>query len=148
MTDEKKPEMTVADLKQMANLYHVPMTDQTLKGIAGDSLSLNTSGGNLALNGTGDLTNTGDIAAAGTEAGLALAGYATQAQFLINCGITDVMARVPADEAGRYLPLSNAANRLLSPAEMGELFKVLAVTAPALGCPAGLDLAQPDRVSP
>ena len=83
----------------------------------------------LMLAGLQDITahvNFSDIAAAGTEAGLALAGYATQAQFLINCGITDVMARVPADEAGRYLPLSNAANRLLSPAEMGELFKVIA----------------------
>lgn len=39
MTDEKKPEMTVSDLKQMADLYHVPMTNETLKGIAGDSLT-------------------------------------------------------------------------------------------------------------
>lgn len=41
MTDEKQPEkqMTVADLRQMADLYHVPITDETLKGIAGDSLT-------------------------------------------------------------------------------------------------------------
>ncbi len=66
------------------------------------------------------------IAATATEGGLQLEGFATQAQFLINCGITDILARVPASDAKRYLPLSNQANRLLSPAEMGDLFKVIA----------------------
>ncbi len=66
------------------------------------------------------------IATAAVEAGLEPAGYATQAQFLINCGITDVLAQVPVDDVLRYLPLSNQANRLLSPAEMGELFKAIA----------------------
>ncbi len=77
------------------------------------------------------------IAAAAAEGELELAGYATQAQFLINCGITDIIARVPAEDAARYLPVSNQANRLLSPAEMGELFKVIAFAknwqAPLLG---------------
>ena len=67
------------------------------------------------------------MAGAGTSAGLDLLGYATQANFLINCGITDVMATTPATDAGAYLPLANQANRLLSPAEMGEMFKVLAL---------------------
>ena len=66
------------------------------------------------------------VAGAGTRAGLDLLGYATQAQLLINCGITEVLARVPPEDAVRYLPLSNQANRLLSPAEMGELFKAIA----------------------
>jgi SAM-dependent MidA family methyltransferase len=60
------------------------------------------------------------------QAGLDLAGYVTQAHFLINCGITDVLAGVSPEDTLRYLPLANAANRLLSPAEMGELFKVIA----------------------
>lgn len=38
MTDQK-PQMTVNDLRQMAELYHVPITDETLKGIAGDNLT-------------------------------------------------------------------------------------------------------------
>ena len=67
------------------------------------------------------------LAGAGTKAGLDLLGYATQANFLINCGITDVMAATSASDASAYLPLANQANRLLSPAEMGELFKVLAL---------------------
>jgi SAM-dependent MidA family methyltransferase len=68
------------------------------------------------------------IARAASEGGLDLAGYTSQAQFLVNCGITDVMSRTPAEDAGKFLPLANQANRLMSPAEMGELFKVLALT--------------------
>lgn len=81
------------------------------------------------LPGLQDITSHVDFSAmadAGVDAGMELLGYTTQAQFLINCGITDVLARVPAEDAGRYLPLANQANRLLSPAEMGELFKVIA----------------------
>jgi SAM-dependent MidA family methyltransferase len=63
-------------------------------------------------------------AAAGS--GLRCLGYATQAQFLINGGITDLMLRVPPDDAVRYLPLAAAAQKLLSPSEMGELFKMIA----------------------
>ena len=67
------------------------------------------------------------IAAAGTESGLDLLGYTSQANFLINCGITDLLAATPASDSAVYLPLTNQANRLLSPAEMGELFKVIAL---------------------
>ena len=68
------------------------------------------------------------IARAGHESGLALAGYASQTQFLVNCGITDLLAETSPEDASKYLPLTNQANRLLSPAEMGELFKVIAMT--------------------
>ena len=81
------------------------------------------------LPGLQDITSHVDfsaIADAGVDCAMALLGYTTQAQFLINCGITDVLSRVPAEDAARYLPLANQANRLLSPAEMGELFKVIA----------------------
>jgi SAM-dependent MidA family methyltransferase len=96
------------------------------------------------LPGLQDITSHVDftaIADVGVGAGMKLLGYATQAQFLINCGITDVLARVPAEDAGRYLPLANQANRLLSPAEMGELFKVIAFgkgyEAPLIGFRSG-----------
>ncbi len=65
------------------------------------------------------------IADAGQAAGLELLGYATQAQFLLGCGITDLIARHDANDVKNYLPLVNQAQRLLSPAEMGELFKVM-----------------------
>ena len=81
------------------------------------------------LSGLQDITAHVDFSAVariGAQFGLDLLGYATQAQFLINCGITDVLARVSPEDAVRYLPLSNQANRLLSPSEMGELFKAIA----------------------
>jgi SAM-dependent MidA family methyltransferase len=67
------------------------------------------------------------LAAAARGAGLDLLGYSTQAQFLVNCGITEVLSQVNAENALHYAPIAAEAQQLLSPAEMGELFKVLAV---------------------
>lgn len=66
------------------------------------------------------------IAAAASDAGLDVLGYMSQEQFLVNCGITDLMLRTPPEDAARYLPQAAAATKLLSPAEMGELFKAIA----------------------
>jgi SAM-dependent MidA family methyltransferase len=77
------------------------------------------------------------LAEAAAGAGLQVLGYATQAQFLVNCGITEVLGEANLDDALHYAPLAAEAQKLLSPAEMGELFKVLAVgkgvTGPLLG---------------
>ncbi len=67
------------------------------------------------------------IADAASSSGLELLGYTNQAQFLINCGITGVLARTPAEDARAYLPLAAQAQKLTSPAEMGELYKVIAL---------------------
>ncbi len=67
------------------------------------------------------------IAKAGTTHGLALLGYATQANLLISCGITELLGEVSPADVAAYLPLANQAQRLLSPAEMGELFKAIAL---------------------
>lgn len=67
------------------------------------------------------------LANAATKSGLDVLGYANQAQFLINCGITEVLAATPAENVAAYLPLAAQAQKLLSPAEMGELFKVIAL---------------------
>ncbi|MFB0936318.1 MAG: SAM-dependent methyltransferase [Propionivibrio sp.] len=64
---------------------------------------------------------------AGHEAGLDLLGYTTQAAFLLNCGLTQILSRIPVQDAERYLPHAQAAQKLISPAEMGELFKVMAL---------------------
>ncbi len=81
------------------------------------------------------------LARAAGDAGLALLGYANQAQFLVNCGITELLAREDPADAKRYLPAASAAQKLLHPSEMGELFKVLAVgrgvDAPLLGFSSG-----------
>jgi SAM-dependent MidA family methyltransferase len=67
------------------------------------------------------------LARAAREGGLEVLGYANQARFLVNCGITDVLAAENPADVKRYLPAAAAVQKLLSPAEMGELFKVLAV---------------------
>jgi SAM-dependent MidA family methyltransferase len=81
------------------------------------------------------------VARVGEEAGLGLLGYTGQAQFLINCGITDMLLRTPPENVAAYLPQAAAAQQLLSPSEMGELFKVIAFgkdyAAPLMGFASG-----------
>jgi len=82
------------------------------------------------LPGLADLTAHVDfsaIAHAGVAGGMSLAGYATQARFLINCGILHALARRGDPQSAAYLREAAAVQKLLSPAEMGELFKVLAM---------------------
>ncbi len=67
------------------------------------------------------------VAETAAKNGLNLLGYASQAQFLINCGVTDLLAEVAPADMAAYLPLVAQAQKLLSPAEMGELFKVIAL---------------------
>ncbi|MEW6689710.1 MAG: SAM-dependent methyltransferase, partial [Pseudomonadota bacterium] len=67
------------------------------------------------------------LARAAAEGGLEVLGFASQARFLVNCGITDLLAEADPADAARYLPVAAGAQKLLAPTEMGELFKVLAV---------------------
>ena len=69
-----------------------------------------------------DFTSMAEVALA---EGLDLIGYTSQAQFLLQAGITDLIAKHDPADAANYLPLTNQAQRLLSPAEMGEFFKVI-----------------------
>jgi SAM-dependent MidA family methyltransferase len=81
------------------------------------------------LPGLQDITSHVDfsaIARVATHAGQELLGYTNQAHFLINCGITGILAQIPAENAKDYLPLANQAQKLVSPAEMGEMFKAIA----------------------
>jgi SAM-dependent MidA family methyltransferase len=94
----------------------------------------------LVLPGLQDITAHVDftsVAEAGVAAGLRLAGYTNQAHFLVNCGIAELLSQVSPAHASIYLPLVSQAQKLMSPSEMGELFKVVALTrgvdAPLLG---------------
>jgi SAM-dependent MidA family methyltransferase len=96
------------------------------------------------------------VAEAGFDAGLEVLGFTSQASFLLNCGIGDLLAAskvmrsgIPWDGAGDTAAASDlrargAVNVLISPNEMGELFKVIAlgrgVPGPLLG------FARADRV--
>lgn len=80
------------------------------------------------LPGLQDITAHVDFSAIGDtarESGLEVVRYSTQARFLIDCGITDLLAETDPQHAAAYLPLANQVQRLTSPAEMGELFKVI-----------------------
>ncbi len=78
--------------------------------------------------GLSDLTAHVDFTAMATvahEAGLKVAGFTSQAAFLVAAGILDRLAAQGAPESTTYIRAAAAVQRLLSPAEMGELFKVL-----------------------
>ncbi|HEX2531928.1 MAG TPA: SAM-dependent methyltransferase, partial [Burkholderiaceae bacterium] len=84
----------------------------------------------LYLPGLQDITAHVDFTAmtrAALDGGLDLLGYASQASFLLDAGIGDLLLRTPPTDEARYLPQANAMQKLISPAEMGELFKVLVV---------------------
>ena len=83
------------------------------------------------------------VARAGRDAGLELAGYASQANFLLNSGLTELLMQTPPSDAAAYLPQANAIQRLVSPAEMGELFKVIGLSKGSVAPLAGF--ARGDR---
>ena len=68
------------------------------------------------------------IAEAALTQDLTFAGYCNQASFLMNCGILEILAETSPSDVATYAPLAAAAQKILSPAEMGELFKVIAFT--------------------
>ncbi len=84
----------------------------------------------LKMPGEKDITSHIDfsaMAAAAMDGGADVLGYATQAGFLIDCGITEMLAA--RSDGGAPLPnakLSAGVQKLLSPSGMGEFIKVLA----------------------
>jgi SAM-dependent MidA family methyltransferase len=66
------------------------------------------------------------IAQAALEAQLSVSGFATQAAFLLASGLDEFVAAAASDlERAR---LAGEARRLVMPEEMGEAFKVMALT--------------------
>jgi SAM-dependent MidA family methyltransferase len=109
-----------------AEYYHPQRSEGTLVGHYRHRVHADP----LLWPGLSDLTAHVDFTAmaeAGERAGLHVAGFASQAAFLLGCGIVDLLARsgTPSDSA--YLRAAAAVQQLTSPAEMGELFKVLAL---------------------
>ncbi|MGD7314259.1 SAM-dependent methyltransferase, partial [Ralstonia pseudosolanacearum] len=76
------------------------------------------------------------IALAAREAGLEVLGYASQARFLLGAGVGQLLMTLDPADPVRFLPAANAVQKLLSEAEMGELFKAIALGR-------GLDAALP-----
>ncbi|HQU17191.1 MAG: SAM-dependent methyltransferase [Chromatiales bacterium 21-64-14] len=85
----------------------------------------------LILTGLQDITAYVDftaLAEAAQDAGLEVAGFTTQAQFLLGCGLGELLADSDPTDTVRYLALTQQAKTLTLPGEMGERFKVMALT--------------------
>lgn len=84
----------------------------------------------LILLGLQDITAYVDFTAAAEtamEAGLEIAGYTTQANFLMGCGLLEMVTAVAPGDVERHLELAQQVKRLTLPTEMGERFKALAL---------------------
>jgi SAM-dependent MidA family methyltransferase len=81
------------------------------------------------------------IAEAGIDVGMKLLGYTTQGQFLVNSGITQLLERQAEQAPVSRFALTGGVQKLLSPAEMGELFKVIVlgrgIDGPLIGFTSG-----------
>jgi SAM-dependent MidA family methyltransferase len=85
----------------------------------------------LILPGLQDITAHVDftaLAEAGHSNGLKVAGYCSQADFLLACGLDKLAAAEIKVSGCHALEIGNQIKRLILPSEMGELFKVLALT--------------------
>ena len=67
------------------------------------------------------------VAKAALERGLSDLFYMSQAAFLLEAGLPELLQRSAPADVLEWLPQANAVQKLTSPAEMGELFKVLVV---------------------
>ena len=84
------------------------------------------------------------MAYAAVNNGLEMLGYMSQAAFLLTAGLSDRLLKTSPEDARAYLPQANAVQKLTSPAEMGELFKVLVVGLD-VQLPAAFDRADQSR---
>ena len=90
------------------------------------------------LPGLQDMTANVDFSAlarAGVEAGFELSGYTTQAHFLIDNGLEQILSASDPDDIRRHMQLVQGVKKLMLPGGMGERFQVMAF---ALGVPSQL----------
>lgn len=67
------------------------------------------------------------MADAALQASLQVLGYTSQARFLMNAGLMELLAQLDPSDVQQYAQAVAPVQKLLSESEMGELFKVLAV---------------------
>lgn len=98
------------------------------------------------LPGLQDITAHVDFSAMGRAAeqgGAEVLGYTTQAYFLISCGLAVLVSGGDPEMTLSRLKATSAVHRLISPSEMGELFKVLGVGRGLDGPLVGFQSARP-----
>lgn len=69
-----------------------------------------------------------DVAYSAVEAGFAVAGFTSQAAFLLANGLSELHAEQVTDDIKQQVVLSQQIKTLTLPSEMGERFKVMALT--------------------
>ncbi|VAW50443.1 SAM-dependent methyltransferase, MidA [hydrothermal vent metagenome] len=69
-----------------------------------------------------------DVAYSATDSKLEVAGYTTQAAFLLGNGLSDLHAAQVTDDVQQQVKLSQQIKTLTLPSEMGDRFKVMALT--------------------
>ena len=69
-----------------------------------------------------------DIAYSAVDSGLEVSGYTTQAAFLLANGLAELHASQVTDDVQQQIKLSQQVKTLTLPSEMGERFKVIALT--------------------
>jgi SAM-dependent MidA family methyltransferase len=80
------------------------------------------------------------IADTAHEAGLRVDGFATQAHFLMSCGLEQTLAKSDPDDLINHLELMQGVKKLTLPSEMGERFKVLGLSRDLEEEPIGFSL--------
>jgi SAM-dependent MidA family methyltransferase len=81
------------------------------------------------------------VAEAASAAGLEVAGYVSQSQFLLHGGLADELADFEQLDGVRQYELSRAVKLLTLPGEMGEHFKCLGLAAGTVALPAAVTAA-------
>jgi SAM-dependent MidA family methyltransferase len=69
------------------------------------------------------------VADAGLNAGFEISGFTTQTFFLMGCGLDSMLAESDPSDVDVHMQLAQQVRRLTLPTEMGERFKVLAMTS-------------------
>ncbi|WP_137939142.1 SAM-dependent methyltransferase [Chitinivorax sp. B] len=85
------------------------------------------------------------IAHTAVDHGLDFLGYTTQAMFLLGGGLQSVLAECDQTVPKTWLPITNAVQKLTSPAEMGELFKVIGLGKGVSYTPSGFSYGDRSR---
>lgn len=67
------------------------------------------------------------VAKKASELGLHSKGFISQANFLINCGILRLLENINIENTSLYMKSVSEVQKLLSPSEMGDLFKVMVI---------------------
>ena len=81
----------------------------------------------LVLCGLQDITAHVDFTAIADAAGLDVAGFTTQSEFLLGCGLLDLASHVDPGSP-EFVRLAAQIKRITLPGEMGEAIKVMALT--------------------